>query len=107
MIAPLTEKEPAIKTNPIDCPHWFERVGSPGNGDQWKRHQLAEKTGETRTTAVVDFNRGVPTTGWTRHAVKQNWSNAVTVILAYLDNVACVKRGANKLRWWCNAGSVR
>ncbi|MDA0832220.1 MAG: VCBS repeat-containing protein [Planctomycetota bacterium] len=36
---------------------WFENVGSPGNGSEWKRHEIDAEIGETRTIAVVDFNR--------------------------------------------------
>ena len=42
--------------------------------------------------------------------IKDHWSNAVTVVLADLDNdgrldiVACAERGANEIRWWRNLG---
>jgi hypothetical protein len=47
-----------------------------------------------------------------RHPIKQDWPNAVTVILADLDRdgrldiVACAERGANELRWWRNVGTT-
>ena len=46
------------------------------------------------------------------YTYKDNWPNAVTVILADLDKdgrldiVACAERGANEIRWWRNAGRV-
>jgi hypothetical protein len=36
---------------------WFENIGSPGKGTEWKRHELEADIGETRTIAVGDFNR--------------------------------------------------
>lgn len=36
---------------------WFENVGSPGNGGDWVRHEIEGMIGETRTVALVDFNR--------------------------------------------------
>lgn len=35
---------------------WFENVGSPGDGSQWKRHEVDANIGETRTIAIADFN---------------------------------------------------
>lgn len=36
---------------------WFENIGSPGDGAQWRRHEIEGMVGETRTIAVADFNR--------------------------------------------------
>lgn len=35
---------------------WFENIGSPGKGTEWKRHELEADIGETRTIDVGDFN---------------------------------------------------
>ncbi len=112
---------------------WYENVGQPGLGTEWKKHQIAANfpqgfeavtgdldgdgdqdvvaTGWSPQGRLVWFeNTGDPKSGWKQHVIKQNWSNAVTVILADLDKdgrldiVACAERGANELRWWRNAG---
>lgn len=35
---------------------WFENVGAPGDGHEWRRHLIEDEIGETRTIAVADFN---------------------------------------------------
>ncbi len=115
---------------------WYENVGRPGLGTEWKKHQIAtgfpqgfeavagdldgdgdQDVVATRWSAqggIAWFeNTGDPKTGWKQHSIKQNWSNAVTVILADLDKdgrldiVACAERGANELRWWRNDGRAQ
>lgn len=112
---------------------WHENVGKPGLGTEWKKHLIARgfsqgfeavagdldgdgdqdviATGWSPAGQLAWFeNTGDPQTGWKQHAIKQNWSNAVTVIVADLDKdgrldiVACAERGANELRWWRNSG---
>ena len=112
---------------------WYENVGKAGLGNEWKKHTIATgflhgfeavagdldgdgdldvvATGWGSEGRVVWFeNTGDPQTGWKGHPIKQNWSRAVTVILADLDNdgrldiVASAERGANELRWWRNGG---
>ena len=114
---------------------WYENVGQPGLGAEWKKHLIAGgfpqgfeavagdldgdgdqdvvATGWSPSGQLAWFeNTGDPKTGWKQHSIKQNWSNAVTVILADLDEdnrldiVACAERGANELRWWRNAGAA-
>lgn len=114
---------------------WHENVGQPGLGTEWKKHLIAGgfpqgfeavagdldgdgdqdvvATGWSPSGQLAWFeNSGDPKTGWKQHPIKQNWSNAVTVILADLDKdgrldiVACAERGANELRWWRNGGGV-
>lgn len=34
---------------------WFENLGAPGNGGQWRRHAVDRDIGETRTIEAVDF----------------------------------------------------
>lgn len=36
---------------------WFENIGRPGRGGEWKRHEIESNIGETRTIAVADLNR--------------------------------------------------
>lgn len=115
---------------------WYENVGKPGLGTEWKKHLIAggfpqgfeavagdlDGDGDQDVVAtawspagqLVWFeNTGDPKSGWKQHSIKQNWSNAVTVILADLDKdgrldiVACAERGANELRWWRNVGSAK
>ena len=115
---------------------WYENVGKPGLGTEWKKHLIAGgfvhgfeavagdldgdgdqdvvATGWSPSGQIAWFeNPGDPKSGWKQHSIKQNWSNAVTVILADLDKdgrldiVACAERGANELRWWRNGGRAR
>lgn len=112
---------------------WYENVGRAGLGTQWRKHTIAASfpqgfeavagdldgdgdqdvvaTGWSPQGRIAWFeNTGDPKVGWRQHSIKENWSNAVTVILADLDKdgrldiVACAERGANELRWWRNAG---
>jgi acyl-CoA thioesterase-1 len=114
---------------------WYENVGQPGLGTQWHKHLIASNFPQGFEAVAGDLdgdgdqdvvatawspsgqiawfeNPGDPTQNWKRHAIKQNWSNAVTVILADLDKdgrldiVACAERGANELRWWRNEGTT-
>jgi hypothetical protein len=115
---------------------WYENVGKPGLGTEWKKHLIAGSfaqgfeavagdldgdgdqdvvaTGWSPSGQIAWFeNTGDPKTGWKQHTIKQNWSNAVTVILADLDKdgrldiVACAERGANEIRWWRNGGFAK
>lgn len=112
---------------------WYENVGNPGVGAEWKKHSIVtgfaqgfeavagdlDGDGDQDVVATgwgpaghLDWfeNTGDSTKGWRHHVIKQNWPNAVTVILADLDHdgrldiVACAERGANELRWWKNEG---
>ncbi len=111
---------------------WYENVGKPGLGTDWKKHSIAPgfpqgfeavagdldgdgdmdvvATAWTKQGRIAWFeNNGDPRGQWTEHKIKDDWSNAVTVILADLDHdgrldiVACAERGANEIRWWRNA----
>ena len=50
---------------------------------------------------------------WKMHTIKRPWPNAVTVIVADLNNdgrldiAASAERGANELRWWRNEGRLQ
>ena len=112
---------------------WYENLGSPGNGDQWRKHMIASTfpqgfeavagdldgdgdldiaaTGWSPHGRIAWFeNSGAPRDPWAMHMLKDNWPNAVTVVLADLDAdgrldiVACAERGANEIRWWRNLG---
>jgi acyl-CoA thioesterase I len=112
---------------------WYENVGQPGAGTEWKKHAIAPSfpqgfeavagdldgdgdvdvvaTGWSPSGQIAWFeNTGDPRAVWKQHPIKQNWPNAVTVILADLDHdgrldiVASAERGANELRWWRNEG---
>jgi hypothetical protein len=115
---------------------WYENVGKPGVGNEWKKHLIAggfaqgfeavsgdlDGDGDQDVVATAWSpsgqlawfeNTGNPQFGWRPHSIKKNWSNAVTVILADLDKdnrldiVACAERGANELRWWRNGNAEK
>lgn len=112
---------------------WYENVGPDGLGQSWKKHLIAAgfpqgfeavagdldgdgdqdvvATGWSPSGRLAWFeNSGDPRQQWKQHAIKDGWSNAVTVILAdfdhdgRLDIAACAERGANELVWWRNEG---
>jgi lysophospholipase L1-like esterase len=112
---------------------WYENIGAPGRGTEWQKHPIAASfpqgfeavagdldadgdldvvaTGWSPHGQIAWFeNTGDPTSEWKMHALKERWSNAVTVVLADLNNdgrldiVACAERGANEIRWWRNLG---
>ncbi len=113
---------------------WYENVGAAGTGNEWHKHSIAASfpqgfeavaedldgdgdqdvvaTGWSPQGRIAWFeNTGDPTKLWQHHRIKDNWPNAVTVIVADLDLdgrpdiVACAERGANELRWWKNEGT--
>ncbi len=115
---------------------WYENVGKPGLGTEWKKHLIASgfpqgfeavagdldgdgdqdvvATGWSPSGQIAWFeNTGDPKSSWKQHSIKQNWSNAVTVIVADLDKdgrldiIACAERGANEIRWWRNLGAAK
>jgi len=115
---------------------WYENLGTPGLGTKWKKHAIAASFPQGFEAVAGDLDRDgdvdVVATGWSpkgriawfensgdakgdwaMHAIKDDWSNAVTVILADMDGddrldiVACAERGANELRWWRNMGATK
>ncbi|MGE0606349.1 MAG: FG-GAP-like repeat-containing protein [Pirellulales bacterium] len=111
---------------------WYENVGQPGLGSEWKKHPIGGlpqgfeavagdldgdgdqdvvATGWGTAGRLVWFeNSSDPRGDWKMHAIKTGWPNATTVIVAdlnhdgRLDIAAVAERGANELRWWRNEG---
>jgi hypothetical protein len=111
---------------------WYENVGKPGKGTEWKRHLVgalpyafeaiaADVDGDGKldivatawgpTGRVVWFhNPGHGKAPWPMHVLKDKWPNANQVIAADLngdkriDIAATAERGANEFRWWLNLG---
>ena len=88
---------------------WNENVGGPGTGAEWHKHSIGSSfpqgfeavaedldgdgdrdvvaTGWSPQGRIAWFeNTGDPTQSWQYHIIKENWPNAVTVILADLDH---------------------
>jgi hypothetical protein len=111
---------------------WYENVGRLGVGSEWKKHPIASGIPQAFEAVAGDLdgdgdldvvatgwgpegrvvwceNPGDPKSAWKTYPIKQNWSRAVTVIVADLDRdgrldiAASAERGANELRWWRNA----
>lgn len=91
----------------IICPAFpsaFEAVAGDIDGDG-EIEVVATAWGEQGMVAMFK-HRGDPRGTWDMHLIKENWTNANSVILADLDNdglleiVACAERGSNELRWW-------
>ena len=114
---------------------WYENLGRPGPGEQWKKHSISASFAQGFEDVAGDIdgegdqdvvatawgpkgrlawfeNTGDPAREWRRHPIKEDWPNAVNVVLAdlnkdgRLDIIACAERGANELRWWRNLGGV-
>ena len=110
---------------------WYENMGRSSSGAEWTKHTICASfpqgfeaiagdldgdgdqdvvaTGWGPQGRIAWFeNSGDPVSAWRPHSIKDNWPNAVSVILADLDNdgrldiVACAERGANEIRWWRN-----
>lgn len=111
---------------------WYENVGTPGKGAEWKLHGIGplgmafeafagdlDNDGDLDVAAtgwgdpgqVVWFeNAGDPKGSWKKHLLKDNWRRANQVILfdadgdKDLDIAATAERGTNELRLWRNQG---
>lgn len=112
---------------------WYENVGSPGDGTTWHKRVVTSKfpsgvevvAGDLDGDDDLDLvatswsgrgqiawfeNSGDPRSDWKMHPLKENWTNAITVVLAdfdrdgRLDIAACAERGSNEVRFWRNAG---
>ena len=124
MLAPIEQAD----TNQIA---WYENVGRPGKGVEWKKHVIGslpyafeavagdlDQDGDLDvvgtawggTGQVVWFeNSGKATGEWTMHVLKEKWPRANQAVIADLDGdkrpdiAATAERGTNELRWWRNA----
>ncbi|MBC7817091.1 MAG: VCBS repeat-containing protein [Planctomycetaceae bacterium] len=127
MLAPVDQAD----TNQIA---WYENVGRPGKGEEWKKHVIGllpyafeavagdlDKDGDMDvvgtawggTGQVVWFeNSGKATGEWTAHMLKDKWPRANQAIIADLDGdqrpdiAATAERGTNELRWWRNVAGT-
>jgi hypothetical protein len=113
---------------------WYENVGKPGKGTEWKKHVLvgdidnafeayaADLNGDGKLDVLATAwgpkgrlvwleNPGDPRGKWTMHTLKKDWVRANQVIVADLDGdkrpdvIAGAEIGANEVRWWRNEGS--
>jgi hypothetical protein len=113
---------------------WYENVGNPGNGTEWKKHVIgalpyafeaiaADVDGDGKPDVLATAwgpagklvwfrNPGTNNGPWPMHVLKERWPNANQVIAADLDNdkhmdvIATAERSANELRWWRNSLAV-
>lgn len=112
---------------------WYENVGKPGKGTEWKRHVIGPLVGAFEAFAVdldgdgkLDIaatafgpngklvwfkNPGDPAKSpWPRYIIKDKWINANQVIAADMnkdgrpDLIGSAERGSNDVRWWRNDG---
>ncbi|QEG33433.1 FG-GAP repeat domain-containing protein [Bythopirellula goksoeyrii] len=115
---------------------WYENVGTPGLGTDWKKHTIAPSfpqgfeavAGDLDNDGDIDVvatgwsaegrlawfeNTGDPRGEWNMHVIKPLWPMANTVIIADLDNdglldiAGSAEHGANEIRWWRNLGATK
>ena len=122
-------KDLALSTHQIV---WYENDGNPEKGP-WKKHIICESFSEGFEAVAADMDgdghmevvatgfgqdgrialfkhQGDPRGPWSMQMLKDNWTNANTVLVTDLDGdgrldiVAVAERGSNELRWWRNKG---
>lgn len=107
---------------------WYENVGKPGKGTEWKKHKIGDVVGAFEAVAgdldgdgdhdvvvtgwdpgqLVWFENVGKSTEWKLHSLKAQWIRANSVILHDLDGdgrldiAATAERGSNEFRWWRN-----
>ena len=112
---------------------WYENLGMEKDRLQWRKHTISQElprgfevvAGDLDGDADVDVaatgygsgilawfeNPGDARGRWTRHLLKEGWSNANQVVIddfngdGRADIAAIAERGSLELRWWRNEGS--
>ncbi len=114
---------------------WYENLGQPGLGTEWKKHSIAANFPQGFEAVAGDLdgdgdqdvvatawsgdgrlawfeNTGDPKAEWKMHVLKPTWSNAVTVVVADLDKdgrldiAACAERGAERVALVAERGAL-
>jgi hypothetical protein len=111
---------------------WYENVGRPGRGAEWKKQTIGAVVGAFEAVAgdldgdsdmdvvvtgwdpgqLVWFENTGDATQWKSHPLKPNWTRANSAILADLDGdgrldiAATAERGTNEFRWWRQTGKA-
>jgi len=112
---------------------WYENVGSPGRGTEWKKHIIALPFEEGFEAIAADLNGdglpdvaatswsnpgevawfenpGDPRGTWKKHLLKCNWMGANQIIAADFDGdgrmdlAVVADDDSHELRWWRNRG---
>jgi hypothetical protein len=116
---------------------WYENVGGPGQGTDWKKHVIGSDFNFAFEAIAVDLNAdgkldvaatswaspggrvvwfensGDPRGAWKLHPLKADWARANQIIAADLngdqrpDLIAGAEVGANEVRWWRNEGQSK